>query len=169
MILDFEIAPPHPPWMFPQIHAFFWIASLFKFPTLIPDLPCCFRRTFSGFISQWMILLRYSVSKHWRRECANFRTSCRENPWNLFFFISSYKLIDKSSKVMQVWDLQIFTFLFNHFYILFTRGFEMCIFKIQKRHIQAKLEAKLPFYIYTIWLTSENMDRTSKIHNFIQI
>ena len=51
---------------------------------------------------------------------------------------------------MQVWDLQIFTFLFNHFYILFTRGFEMCIFKIQKRHIQAKLEAKLPFYIYNL-------------------
>ena len=137
--------------------------------TLMPDLPGCFKRMFSGFRSPWIILLLCNKFTAIRMECAKFLTSLTVNPRNLFFFISSYKLIDKSSKVMQVWDLQIFTFLFNHFYILFTRGFEMCIFKIQKRHIQAKLEAKLPFYIYTIWLTSENMDRTSKIHNFIQI
>ena len=52
---------------------------------------------------------------------------------------------------MQVWDLQIFTFLFNHFlYFIHSWIFQMCIFKIQKRHIQAKLEAKLPFYIYNL-------------------
>ena len=99
--------------------------------TLIPDLPCCLRRTFSGFISQWMILLRQRVSKHWRSECANFRTSCSENPWNLFFFISSYKLIDKSSKVMQVCDLQISTFQIQSLYILFTQRFFLgfdCVF-----------------------------------------
>ena len=74
--------------------------------TLIPDRPCCFSNTFSGFISQWIILFLYRVSRHWSKECANLRTSCREKPWNLFFLISSYRLIDKSSKVMQVWDLK---------------------------------------------------------------
>ena len=76
------------------------------YPTLIPDLPCCLRRTFSGFISQWIILFLYSVSKHCSKLWANFLTSCSENPWNLFFFINSYRLIDKSSKVMQVWLLK---------------------------------------------------------------
>ena len=75
-------------------------------PTLIPERPCCLSSTFSGFISQWIILFLYSVSRHWSRECANLRTSCSENPWNLFFLINSYRLIDKSSNVMHVCDLK---------------------------------------------------------------
>ena len=74
--------------------------------TLIPERPCCFSRTFSGFISQWIILFLYRVSRHCRRLCANFLTSCSENPWNLFFLINSYKFIDKSSNVIQVWLLK---------------------------------------------------------------
>ena len=77
-----------------------------KVPTLIPERPCCLSSTFSGFISQWIILFLYRVSRHWSREWANLRTSCRENPWNLFFLISSYRLIDKSSNVMHVCDLK---------------------------------------------------------------
>lgn len=46
----------------------------------MPDLPCCFKRIFSGFKSQWMILFRDSTSKHWSIECANLRTSWRLNP-----------------------------------------------------------------------------------------
>lgn len=29
--------------------------------------------------------------------------TCKEKPWNLFFLISSYKLMLRSSKVMQMW------------------------------------------------------------------
>ena len=72
----------------------------------MPERPCCLSSTFSGFISQWIILFLYSVSRHWSREWANLRTSCSENPWNLFFLINSYRLIDKSSNVMHVCDLK---------------------------------------------------------------
>ncbi len=66
---------------------------------MIPLLPCCLSSTFSGFMSQWMILFLYRRSRHCSSECANFLTSCSEKPWNLFFLISSYRLMESSSNV----------------------------------------------------------------------
>lgn len=44
---------------------------------MIPLLPCCFNKTFSGFKSQWISRLRLSKSRHCSIEWANFRTSWR--------------------------------------------------------------------------------------------
>ena len=43
----------------------------------------------TGFRSQWMILSRMSILRHWRRDKAKRRISEMLNPWKLFFLISS--------------------------------------------------------------------------------
>ena len=62
--------------------------------TLMPDRPCCFNNTFSGFKSQWMIRLRDKASRHCKMLWANFLTNATENPVKRFLRISSYRFME---------------------------------------------------------------------------